>query len=188
MQLRADGPSSPATAELATAELRATLTGLVGGPYVSADEPTRRLHSEDIWRSADAMVALVVAPDSIDQLAAVVRAIHSSGFCIAPRGAGMSYTAGYIPVNHRTVSLALSRMNRILRISRDDMTVTVEAGVTWKALSEALGSQGLRTPFWGPMSGLRSTVGGGVSQLNAMLGAGHHGTTSGRFRPDPGTR
>jgi FAD/FMN-containing dehydrogenase len=58
------------------------------------------------------------------------------------------------------------------------MTVTVEAGVTWKALGEALAVQGLRTPFWGPMSGLRSTVGGGVSQLNAVLGAGHHGTSS----------
>jgi FAD/FMN-containing dehydrogenase len=162
----------------AAAELAAALTAIVGDQYVRVDEPSRRLHSEDIFHGADALVALVVAPASIEQLREVVQAIHGSGFCIAPRGAGMSYTGGYIPVNARTISLDLSRMNRILDISRDDMTVTVEAGVTWKALSEALAREGLRTPFWGPMSGLRSTVGGGVSQLNAVLGAGHYGTSS----------
>lgn len=90
----------------------------------------------------------------------------------------MSYTGGYVPAGDRTVSLDMSRMNRIVRISRDDMTVTVEAGVTWKDMNEALAAQGLRTPFWGPMSGLSSTIGGGISQLNAMFGAGHYGTSS----------
>jgi FAD/FMN-containing dehydrogenase len=162
----------------AVAGLEAALTRIVGGEHVRADEPSRRLHSEDIWLGVDAVVALVVAPASVEQLCGVVRAIHGSGFSIAPRGAGMSYTGGYVPVNSRTISLDMSRMNRILRVSRDDMTVTVEAGVTWKALGQALAAQGLRTPFWGPMSGLISTVGGGVSQLNAVLGAGHYGTSS----------
>ena len=173
MQMRSIEHSSPATAEL-----EAALRGIVGDQHVHTDEPSRRLHSEDIWQSAESVVALVVAPDSTEQLAAVVRAIHDAGWAIAPRGAGMSYTGGYIPVNARTVSLDLTRMDRILNISRDDMTVTVQAGVTWKALNQALATQGLRTPFWGPMSGLLSTVGGGVSQLNAMFGAGHYGTSS----------
>ena len=90
----------------------------------------------------------------------------------------MSYTGGYVPAGERTVSLDMARMNRILRISRDDMVVTVETGVTWKALGQALAPLGLRTPFWGPMSGLKSTIGGGLSQLNAMFGAGQHGTSS----------
>jgi FAD/FMN-containing dehydrogenase len=58
------------------------------------------------------------------------------------------------------------------------MTVTVEAGCTWSALDAALAPLGLRTPFWGPMSGLVSTVGGGLSNLNAMFGAGHYDTSS----------
>ena len=58
------------------------------------------------------------------------------------------------------------------------MVVTVEPGCTWAALDAALKPLGLRTPFWGPMSGLASTIGGGLSQLNAMLGAGHYGTSS----------
>jgi D-lactate dehydrogenase (cytochrome) len=90
----------------------------------------------------------------------------------------MSYTGGYLPAVERTISLDLSRMDRILSISPDDMTVTVEAGCSWSALNAALSPLGLRTPFWGPMSGLVSTIGGGLSQLNAMLGAGHYGTSS----------
>jgi FAD/FMN-containing dehydrogenase len=159
-------------------DLAATLATILGADNVRDDEATRRLHSEDIWLPPLAVVALVVSPGSLAEAAAAVAAIHAAGFAIAPRGAGMSYTGGYVPVADRTVSLDMSRMNRILRISREDMTVTVEAGATWVQLNEALSAQGLRTPFWGPMSGLTSTIGGGLSQLNAMFGAGHHGTSS----------
>jgi len=161
-----------------TDDLQSSLAAVVGAGNIRADEESRRLHSEDIWTPVGPVVALIVAPGSVDELAATVAAIRAAGYAIAPRGAGMSYTGGYVPAADRTVSLDMSRMNQILRISREDMTITAQAGVTWKALNEALASQGLRTPFWGPMSGLSSTIGGGISQLNAMFGAGHYGTSS----------
>ena len=145
---------------------------------MSADLEQRRLHSQDIWRAAAETVDIVVSPTSLDALSRVVSACSSAGYAIAPRGAGMSYTSAYVPLTARTVSLDMSRMNRILAISAEDMTVTVEAGCTWSSLDAALRPLGLRTPFWGPMSGLTSTVGGGLSQLNAMFGAGHYGTSS----------
>ncbi|MFT3967036.1 MAG: FAD-binding oxidoreductase [Sphingobium sp.] len=159
-------------------ELVSILSAIVGGGNVRTDEAARRLVSEDIWMPGPAVVALVVAPGSTAELASVVKAAHDAGFAIAPRGAGMSYTGGYVPASDRTVSLDMSRLNRILRISREDMTVTVEAGANWKDMNDALAAQGLRTPFWGPMSGLVSTIGGGLSQLNAMFGAGQYGTSS----------
>ncbi len=160
------------------AELKAVLEGLVGIANVTDNAARRALHSEDIWSASAHVVALVVTPHTTDEVAAVVAATAAAGFALAPRGGGMGYTGSYLPAADETVSLDLSAMNRILRISPEDMTVTVEAGVTWAALHTALAGQGLRTPFWGPMSGLTSTVGGGLSQLNAMLGAGHHGTSS----------
>jgi D-lactate dehydrogenase (cytochrome) len=45
-------------------------------------------------------------------------------------------------------------------------------------VNAALKPMGVRTPFWGPLSGISSTVGGGVSQQNAFFGAGVWGTTS----------
>lgn len=164
--------SSPAAA------LRDRLATIVGAAHVSDDAATRALHSQDIFTPAGLHAVLVVAPGSLDALSATVAAVTEAGFALAPRGAGMSYTGGYLPADNRTVSLDLRRLDRVIRISAEDMTVTVEAGCTWAALNAALAPLGLRTPFWGPMSGLKSTIGGGLSSLNAMFGAGHHGTTS----------
>jgi FAD/FMN-containing dehydrogenase len=158
--------------------LRARLSAIVGPENLRDDEATLALHGADIWARGPGRVALVVAPGGLDELRRSMAACHESGFDVAPRGAGMSYTGGYVPAGPNTVSLDMSRMNRILAIREDDMVVTVEAGCSWVALNAALARQGLRTPFWGPMSGLVSTIGGGLSQLNAMFGAGHYGTSS----------
>jgi FAD/FMN-containing dehydrogenase len=69
----------------------------------------------------------------------------------------------------------MGRMNRVLDINVDDGWVTVECGATWKELHDALAPLGVRTAFWGPLSGLRSTVGGAISQGALFLGSGTHG-------------
>nr|WP_315474688.1 FAD-binding oxidoreductase [uncultured Sandarakinorhabdus sp.] len=160
------------------ADLKAAMAAIVGPGNVRDDAALRALYSEDVFAVSAHQVALVVAPQSTDQLAAVMAAARQAGVEVAPRGAGMSYTSGYIPTSDHSISLDLSAMDRILALNPDDMTVTVEAGCSWAALNAALAQKGLRTPFWGPMSGTYSTIGGGISQLNAMFGAGHHGTSS----------
>jgi len=158
--------------------LRRVLAAIVGPDHVHDDAASLGLHSADIWSRGAATAALIVAPAGLEELSHSLAAIHDAGFNVAPRGAGMSYTGGYVPAGPNTISLDMSRMNRILAIRADDMVVTVEAGCSWSALNAALAPLGLRTPFWGPMSGLVSTIGGGLSQLNAMFGAGHYGTSS----------
>jgi FAD/FMN-containing dehydrogenase len=158
--------------------LKHALADIVGADGVRDDAATLAFYSEDIWSPSQHRVALVVSPRSQDEVVAVIKAAQDAGVPIAPRGAGMSYTSSYIPAVENTLSLDMARMNRVLSISPEDMTVTVEPGCTWSALNAALKPLGLRTPFWGPMSGLTSTIGGGLSQLNAMLGAGHYGTSS----------
>lgn len=46
------------------------------------------------------------------------------------------------------------------------------AGCTWKSLFEALNPLGLRTPYWGPLSGMYATVGGALSQNSLFHGSG----------------
>lgn len=162
----------------ATAALKAALVSIVGTDHVRDDAATRDLHSHDIWARASTPVELVVAPGSVEEIAAVVCAAGQAGYGVVARGAGMSYTKAYLPDAARMVSLDTLRMNRVLSVNADDMTVTVEPGCSWATLNDTLKPLGLRTPFWGPMSGLVSTIGAGLSQLNAMLGAGHHGTSS----------
>ncbi len=167
-------PSANSTIE----RLREALVAVVGAAQVSDDPALRALHSEDIWSASDTPVALVVTPRSVDDIAGVMKAAFAAGVAVAPRGASMSYTSSHLPTARDTISLDMAAMNRVLAISADDMTVTVQPGCTWATLNAALAPHGLRTPFWGPMSGLASTIGGGLSQLNAMLGAGHYGTSS----------
>lgn len=169
---------SPTASVDAISALQQTLSALVGADSVHDDSATRQLFDHDIGDRGTGAISLVVAPTSVEQLAQVVAASTQAGFAIAPRGAGLSYTAGYVPTAARTVALDLRRMNRVLAVNEQDMTVTVQAGCSWAQLLATLAPLGLRTPFWGPMSGLASTIGGGISQLNAMLGAGQHGTSS----------
>lgn len=69
-------------------------------------------------------------------------------------------------------------MDRILDINETDMVVTVEAGCTWAALRSALEPRGLRTPYWGTLSGRLATVGGSASQNSIFWGSGAHGSAA----------
>lgn len=162
----------------AVSRIKAALSESFVAADLRDDDATRALMSEDIWSAPEHRAGLVVTPRSLDQLVAAVRAGHAEGMAIASRGAGMSYTTSHTPVTADPLLIDLSAMDQVLDINAEDMTVTVEPGCTWATLHRALSAKGLRTPFWGPMSGISSTIGGGLSQLNAMLGAGHYGTSS----------
>ncbi len=164
--------------EVIAGPLAARFAAIVGSRHVSGDPAKLRLHSEDIWARSKSTAVLVVAPGSTGELSQVIRQAHDDGLTLAPRGAGASYTSAYLPTGEAAISLDMSRMDQVIGIDPEAMTVTVQGGCTWAALNAALKPHGLRTPFWGPMSGLVSTVGGGLSQLNAMFGAARYGTTS----------
>ena len=156
--------------------LIAQLKAILGDEGVSDTLSDITLMSQDIW-ALGTHAAFIAAPSSLKELSETVAAANRHGVALNPRGGGMSYTKGYIPDRDNVGVLDLSRMNRIIEINEDDMYVTVEAGCTWDDLYNALKAKGLRTPFWGPLSGLTSTIGGGVSQNNAFFGGGLYGTT-----------
>jgi FAD/FMN-containing dehydrogenase len=148
-----------------------------GGARVAADAVTLDLFAHDIFaRGAD--LAAVVHPVDTASLAAAVKVATDRGLAVVPRGGGMSYTGGYTPDQPGAVLFDTATMNRIIEINETDMTVTVEAGCRWAALYEALRPRGLRTPFWGTLSGLHATVGGGMSQNGIFWGTGRYGTAA----------
>lgn len=158
-------------------EIKTALVGALGTDGFSDRPEPRALMSQDIWTKG-VRADFVASPANLDELAAAVSAAHKHGVSLNPRGGGMSYTKGYTPDRDGVGILDLTRMNRIVEISADDMYVTVEAGCTWDTLHRALKEKGLRTPFWGPLSGISSTIGGGVSQNNAFFGGSLYGTTA----------
>lgn len=159
-------------------DIEKQLISLLSAEQVSRDDRVRQLYGQDVWARSPKKPYLIVSPRSVPDLAKAVPAVTRAGFAAVPRGGGMSYTGGFAVEEENTVLFDLTQMDRILEINEEDMTVTVEAGVTWHTLYEALKAKGLRTPFWGPLSGLTSTIGGGLSQNNAFFGAGAYGPTA----------
>ncbi len=127
-------------------------------------------YAQDVF-SAGPRPFAVFCPRNIDELSAGLAGAAAEHLIIIPRGGGMSYTSGYVAPKTGALIVDLGRMARILDINETDMTVTVEAGCTWAALYEALHPRGLRTPLWGTLSGLKASIGGGMSQNGLFWGA-----------------
>lgn len=153
------------------------LIALAGPTAVITDETERAFYSQDIYRHG-ATVRAVLKPDSVDTLQQALRLAHAHGVPVIMRGGGMSYTDAYLATSENTLVIDSLGLNKILEINTEDMYVTVEAGVTWRELAEALKPHGVRTPYWGPLSGMRATVGGAMSQGSVFLGSGKHGSAA----------
>jgi FAD/FMN-containing dehydrogenase len=156
----------------------AALQALLGADNVIADPAELSFYSSDVYRRADIDAALVIRPGTPDELAAAVRICTAQNLAVIARGGGLSYTGGFLPVRAGSVIIDMQRLDRIIEVNETDMYVTVECGATWKSLHEHLKPLGLRTPYFGPMSGYASTIGGALSQGSIFLGSTQYGTTA----------
>lgn len=150
------------------------LRRLLGEDGVDTSLDARRLVSSDVYGRGETCAA-VIRPADADTLARAVRLLTQSGCHVIARGAGLTYTGAYLPISPNSVVVDVSRLNRILDVSPEDMTITVEAGVTWQQIHEAVQPLGLRLPFFGTFSGARATVGGGLSNGALFFGTARHG-------------
>jgi FAD/FMN-containing dehydrogenase len=142
---------------------------LPNGSFI--DDPAEcAFYAEDVFTAGPAPAG-VFRPANIDELSAGLKAAAGEGLAIVPRGGGMSYTSGYIAPEAGALIVDTGRMTRILSIDETDMTVTVEAGVNWGQLYDALHPRGMRTPLWGTLSGIKASIGGGMSQNGLFWGA-----------------
>ena len=158
-------------------EVVESLVSLLGRDRVLESADDRAYFSHDIYSKGVAPLC-VVRPDRVEQLGESVKRATSAGFAVIARGGGSSYTGGYLPTRERSILVDTQGLNRVVEISAADRYVTVEAGVTWRALNEALEPLGLRTPFWGPLSGGTATVGGTLSQNGILWGSARYGSSS----------
>lgn len=154
------------------------LKSILGSESVLTDDHTREYFSTDLSFEPSKVAAVVIKPDNVETFARAVKLANEHDVALFPRGGGMSYTRGYVPTRERSVLVDLRSMNRIIEINEQDMFVTVECGCTWNDLYEALKAKGLRTPYYGPLSGMFATVGGALSQNSLFHGSGIHHTAA----------
>lgn len=108
------------------------------------------------------MPRLVLLPESIEQVQAVMKVCQKTGTPVVPRGAGTSLSGGALPHKNGIV-LSVARLNKILHIDESNCTATVQAGVRNLAISEAVQHLGL---YYAPdpSSQIACTIGGNVAE------------------------
>lgn len=153
------------------------LASVMGQSRLLTDTESRTFYSTDVYRQADVLAAAVARPGTIAELHEVVRLCIHHRSPLVVRGGGASYTDGYLPVRPQTICIDASRLTGI-EVNVVDGYVTVEPGVTWAALHERLARDNVRTPMWGPFSGLAATVAGGMSHYAVNYGSGLYGVSA----------
>ena len=115
--------------------------------------------------------AVVFAESTQDVQDAVrLAALHHTP--IIPFGVGSSLE-GHLLAIQGGISLDVSRMNRVVAINAEDLTVTVQPGVTRKAVNEAVKDQGLFFPI---DPGADASIGGMSATRTSGTNAVRYGT------------
>ena len=150
--------------------LTSDLVAALGADHVVSTEAVREQHATGESYHHAGLPDLVVFPGSTDEVVAVVRACRERRVPLVPFGAGTSLEGQVVPLEGG-VSIDLTRLDRILRLSIEDLDVTVQAGVTRKQLDARLRPEGV---FFPVDPGADATVGG-------MVATGASGTTTVRY-------
>lgn len=104
---------------------------------------------------------VVVLPRSSEQVSQVVKFAAKEGIPVVTRGMGSGMAAASVPFNGG-ITLAMTRMNRILQIDEVNATVRVESGIVTADLQVAVEKRGLFYPP-DPSSIKHSTIGGNIA-------------------------
>ncbi len=144
-------------------QLRSHLIRIAGGKNVIAmgdDDFAKFEHdeTEDLRFSPD----IVVRPDSIEQVQAIVKIAERERIALVARGGGTGLSGGAL-ATHCGIVLSLDRMNRILEIDEQNFFVVTEPGVITQHLQEAVEERGLFYPP-DPASRGSCTIGGNVAE------------------------
>ncbi len=158
--------STVATLDILVAELVAAL----GADHVVTTDAVREQHATGESYHRAGLPDLVVFPGTTEEVVAVVRACSMRGVPIVPFGAGTSLEGQVVPLRGG-VCLDTSRLDRILRLSVEDLDVSAEAGVRREQLESRLRPEGV---FFPVDPGADASIGG-------MVATGASGTTTVRY-------
>lgn len=148
------------------------LLGTLFGERFTTSAAVCLQHGVDESAFAPAPPDAVVCPESTEEVAAAMAACHAHGVPVIPFGVGSS-VEGHLLAVHGGVSFDTSRMNRVIDIRPEDLTATVQAGVTREQLNRELASTGF---FFSVDPGANASIGGMVATAASGTNTVRYGT------------
>ncbi len=142
------------------------------GPRCSTAQAVCEQHGRDESAFAVPPPAAVVFAESAADVARVLALCNEQSVPVIPFGAGSSLE-GHLLAVQGGISLDVSRMNRVLSINADDLTVTVQPGVSRKQLNEEIKHTGLFFPI---DPGADASIGGMCATRASGTNAVRYGT------------
>src|SRR5215469_5961222 len=142
-------------------EIFERLKAAAGPGGFSEDKNEIAPHLEE-WRGrTHGKSALLLKPQTTEQVSAILAICHQTGTHIVPQGGNTGLVGGQIPL-YGEVLLSLKRMTRVRGIDTSGMTLIAEAGVTLILEDDAATAEGLLFPLSLGSEG-SCTIGGNIS-------------------------
>ncbi|WP_375575011.1 FAD-binding oxidoreductase [Paracidovorax oryzae] len=142
------------------------------GTQCSLAQAVREQHGRDEGSMQAPPPSAVVFAESTQDVADAVRLAAQHDVPVIPYGAGSSLE-GHLLAIQGGISIDVSRMNRLLSVDADDLTVTVQPGITRKQLNEAIKDTGLFFPI---DPGADASIGGMAATRASGTNAVRYGT------------
>lgn len=158
-------------------EVRAELRALLGeGARLKETDSTLRMYGQDQGDIPPILEKLlftttpqvVVSPRDEREALLIIEWAKSRGIPLIPRGSASYAFGGVVPVEGGVI-VDLASWDRILEVDAEAQTTTVETGVRWAILDDALAEEGLTLQAY--PTGKFSTVGGWVATGGLGIGS-----------------
>ncbi len=147
---------------------------IVGPENISIDANDLKSHSGSDWSSHPALPGdqpfAIVKPKTTEEVSAIMKVCHTRRIPVTGYSGGTSLE-GHFAATRGGLCIDFSRMDKILRLHKEDLDVVVQPAVGWELLNEELAKDGL---FFPPDPGPGAMIGG-------MIGTGCSGTNAYRY-------
>lgn len=151
------------------------LIAIIGSTHSKTTSAQKLAYSYDATANFQAMPDLILSPGSAQDIQEIIKVCSKYRVPIISRGSGTNLAAGTVPTSGGVV-LLFNRMNKIIEVDEENLTITVEPGVITQEINALVESKGLFYPP-DPSSMNISTIGGNVSENSGGLRGFKYGVT-----------
>lgn len=154
----------------------AAMRAIVPGEGVIVDTDALRVWESDGLTAYRQPPMLVVLPDTVEQVSAILRWCHAEQVKVVPRGSGTSLSGGALPLAD-AVLLGMGKFKRILDVDYEDRLAVVQPGVTNLAITQAVSERGF---YYAPdpSSQIACSIGGNVAENSGGVHCLKYGLTT----------